>query len=410
MSSDSSSFMTINDEKPMSWHQILIVAICFILNFNDGIDVFLVSFAASEITAEWQLTNAEMGYVFSSGLAGMTIGCFLLAPLGDSIGRRKIFLISLFLISLGMVLVYFVENFSQMLIYRFITGFGIGGILPNLATVASEFSNKKSKDFNVGIVQAGWPLGAILTGFVAAWVVPAFGWRFAFLCAGIFSAVMFVIVLLFLTESPAYLQKKQSNEIAIKPMRILLSPEYRTSTILLWTGIFFGFLTLYTVLSWVPTLAKSAGMPYELATYVGATLNLGAFTGVFVMGLSIGKWGIRKVMLVFMLMAFSLMVLYGSFDLNYLARFILTFFIGFFVQGGFNIFYPASTRIYSDNVRSTGVGLAMGIGRFGAIVGPTLFGIMSDEGYSILIRFVVFSLPLLVAAFIMQKIPSKNLS
>ena len=410
MSLSSPPLVEMNDENPMSWHQIVIVAICFILNFNDGIDVFLVSFAASEITAEWQLSNAEMGYVFSAGLAGMTIGCFLLAPLGDSIGRRKTFLISLFLISLGMVLVYFVESFSQMLIYRFITGFGIGGILPNLATVASEFSNKKTKDFNVGIVQAGWPLGAILTGFVAAWVVPELGWRFAFLCAGVFSAVMFVFVLLFLTESPAYLLQKQKNEILIKPMKVLLSPEYRTSTILLWTGIFFGFLTLYTVLSWVPTLAKSAGMPYTLATYVGATLNLGAFMGVFVMGLSIGRWGIRKVMLLFMLFAFFLMVLYGSFDLNYLARFILTFFIGFFVQGGFNIFYPASTRIYADHVRSTGVGLAMGIGRFGAIVGPTLFGLMSDAGYSILIRFVVFSLPLLVAAFIMQKIPSKKLS
>ncbi len=410
MSLSSPALVEMNDENPMSWHQIVIVAICFILNFNDGIDVFLVSFAASEITAEWQLSNAEMGYVFSAGLAGMTIGCFLLAPLGDSIGRKKTFLISLFLISLGMVLVYFVENFSQMLIYRFITGFGIGGILPNLATVASEFSNKKTKDFNVGIVQAGWPLGAILTGFVAAWVVPELGWRFAFLCAGVFSAVMFVFVLLFLTESPAYLLQKQKNEIPIKPMKVLLSPEYRTSTILLWTGIFFGFLTLYTVLSWVPTLAKSAGMPYTLATYVGATLNLGAFMGVFVMGLSIGRWGIRKVMLLFMLFAFFLMVLYGSFDLNYLARFILTFFIGFFVQGGFNIFYPASTRIYADHVRATGVGLAMGIGRFGAIVGPTLFGLMSDAGYSILIRFIVFSLPLLVAAFIMQKIPSKNLS
>ncbi|MHA8067298.1 MFS transporter [Aquirufa sp. ROCK2-A2] len=400
----------IGDGQAMSWRQMMIVAICFILNFNDGIDVFLVSFAASEITAEWQLTNAEMGYVFSSGLAGMTIGCFLLAPYGDSIGRRKTFLISLFLISLGMILVYFVQNFSQMLLFRFITGFGIGGILPNLATVASEFSNQKNKDFNVGIVQAGWPLGAILTGFVAAWVVPEFGWRFAFLCAGIFSAVMFIVVLLFLSESPAYLSKKINKEISQKPLKIVLSREYRTSTILLWTGIFFGFLTLYTVLSWVPTLAKSAGMPYELSTYVGATLNLGAFIGVFVMGISIGKWGIRKVMLIFMLLAFSLMVLYGSLDLNYTSRFILTFFIGFFVQGGFNIFYPASTRIYADNVRSTGVGLAMGIGRFGAIVGPTLFGIMADEDYSILTRFVVFSLPLLVSAFIMQKIPSKNLS
>jgi hypothetical protein len=76
----------------------------------------------------------------------------------------------------------------------------------------------------------------------------------------------------------------------------LFTPEYKTSTLLLWTAIFFGFLTLYTLISWVPTLAKQSGMPFELATYVGMTLNFGAFSGVFVMGLAISKFGIKKTM------------------------------------------------------------------------------------------------------------------
>lgn len=91
----------------MSWLQIGVVSLCFLLNFNDGIDVLLVSFAGEHIMKEWGLNNTELGYVFSAGLAGMTAGCFVIAPLGDQWGRRKVFLASLLLISVGMLLRFF---------------------------------------------------------------------------------------------------------------------------------------------------------------------------------------------------------------------------------------------------------------------------------------------------------------
>lgn len=192
-------------------------------------------------------------------------------------------------------------------------------------------------------------------------------------------------------------------------IRELFSPALKRTTLMLWTGIFLGFLTLYTVLSWVPNLAKQSGMPITLSIYLGTVLNLGAFIGVFFMGLGISKFGIKKVMAVFLGLAFIFMIVFGTSNFPYLWKFILIFFIGFFVQGGFNAFYPASTRIYPERVRSTGVGLAMGIGRFGAIIGPALFGIFQDIGLSIALMFFMFSLPLLLAAFAVYKIPSKNI-
>lgn len=420
----------------MSGYQVLIVIMCFILNFNDGIDVLLVSYTGPAITADWALSKTELGYIFSAGLAGMTAGCFLLAPLGDKLGRRPIFLLSLFAITTGMLLVYFTSAYWQLILCRCLTGFGIGGILPNLATIAAEFSNKKTRDFNVGIVQAGWPLGAILTGFVAAKIIPAYGWRFAYLISGGFSLNMFAVVYFFLPESVVFLAKQRSQEALLKinsglgkigkapidqlpeqeivrikhGLKDLFSSELRGTTLLLWTGIFFGFLTLYTLLSWIPTLAKETGMPFTLSVYMGTVLNFGAFTGVFVMGLGISKYGIKKVQISFMILAFVVMLIFGNFHLSYLWMFILTFFIGFFVQGGFNAFYPAATRIYREEIRATGVGLAMGAGRFGAILGPVLFGIFSDMGVSIPTRFLLFSLPLLVAAFSMWKMKSAEMS
>lgn len=387
----------------MSWLQIGVVALCFLLNFNDGIDVLLVSFTGSEIMKEFGLTNAELGYIFSSGLGGMTAGCFILAPFGDRIGRRKIFLISLFLISLGMLLVNFSTHYGLLLACRVITGLGIGGILPNLATVAAEFSTDKTRDFNVGIVQGGWPLGAILTGFVSAWIVPVYGWRFAYLTAGVFSLVMLVAVFFVLPESPAYLDRA-TRFTKKSSWRDLFVPEFRQSTIQLWLATFFGFITLYTVLSWVPILAKQSGMPFELATYIGTAMNLGAFSGVFVMGLLIGRLGIKRVILVYVILAFVLLNLYGNLNQDFVLKFALTFGIGFFVQGGFNTMYPASTRIYPSEIRSTGVGMAMGMGRFGAILGPSLFGLLADSGASISTRFIVFSLPIVVAGLLINRI------
>ncbi len=392
----------------MSWLQIGVVALCFLLNFNDGIDVLLVSFTGSEIMKEFGLTNAELGYIFSSGLGGMTAGCFILAPLGDRIGRRKIFLISLLLISLGMLLVNFSAHYGLLLVCRAITGLGIGGILPNLATVAAEFSTDKTRDFNVGIVQGGWPLGAILTGFVSAWIVPLYGWRFAYLSAGLFSLGMLVAVYVVLPESPDFLNRT-NHPNQKSSWRDLFVPEFRQSTIQLWLATFFGFITLYTVLSWVPILAKQSGMPFELATYIGTAMNLGAFSGVFVMGLLIGRLGIKRVILVYVMLAFVLLNLYGNLDQDFVLKFALTFGIGFFVQGGFNTMYPASTRIYPSEIRSTGVGLAMGMGRFGAILGPSLFGLLADSGASISTRFIVFSLPIVVAGVLINQIKTLDI-
>ncbi len=424
------------DNSPMSAYQIIIVALCFILNMNDGIDVLVVSFTGSEIMKELALNNTYLGAIFSAGLAGMTAGCLFLAPFGDKIGRRNVFLISLSLITAGMFGVYVAPSYGIILFCRVITGLGIGGILPTMASATSEFSNNKSRDFNVGLIQGGWPLGAILTGFFINAMMPQYGWRFIFLAAALVSLAMLIAVFIYMPDSLAFLGKKQPKnakdqinnllgkmghegidnlpakpaEVPSVPLKDLFLPEHKASTIRLWLGIFFGFLTLYTLMSWVPNIAKESGLPPEQATYVGIALNLGAFTGVVAMGLFISRFGGRKVILGFMLIAFTIMIAYANLKLSFGLMFGLIFCIGFFVQGGFNAFFPIATRIYPSAIRSTGVGLAFGIGRFGAILGPQIFGILKDAQMPITTIFTLFSLPLLVTAYMAFTIPSKNLN
>jgi AAHS family 4-hydroxybenzoate transporter-like MFS transporter len=422
-------------DRPMSTFQILMVAICFVLNFNDGIDIMLVSFSSPEIIAAWSLSKVQMGYIFSAALAGMTLGCFLLAPLADKIGRRKTFLFSLILESIGMLGISGCHDYTLMLGLRFLTGLGVGGLLPTMAATAAEFSNAKYRDFNVGLIQAGWPVGAILTGFFCAWFIPIYGWQAAFFIAGLFSLLMLVLVYFFMTDSVEFLLKKRPpNTIArinalhqkmnLSPysalpepaktvnqptLKDLFSTDFKNTTLKTWVAVFFGFMTLYTLLSWVPTVAKDAGLPFAMAAYVGVALNLGAAMGSASVGAVGSRFGLRQTILTYMISAFAVMVLYAQLSLSTVLMFILIFLIGIFVQGGFNGIWPLLARVYPAEIRTTGTGFAVGIGRFGAILGPTLFGYLVDINLSIESLFILFSIPLLIMGLAVWSIRSRRL-
>lgn len=419
----------------MSAFQLLMVAMCFILNFNDGIDVLIVSFSGPEIIKDLGLSKVEMGYIFSAGLAGMTLGCFLIAPKADSVGRRKIFLISVAMVTLGMYGVWFFHAYSLILVCRFITGLGIGGILPTMTATAAEFSNNRYRDFNVGLVQAGWPIGAILTGLFCSSYIPIYGWKQAFLVAGTVSFTMLLMVYFFMTDSLEYMLKNPKkgtlesvnsllNKLKIEPLttlpilntmpqqatlRTLLSDAFKRNTLIVWTAAFFGFLTLYTLMSWVPTIAKETGMAFVLATWVGIVLNIGAALGSASVGWVGSKTGMRQIILTYMLIAFVVMQLYANLTLSLVLIFVLVFFIGIFVQGGFNGIWPLLSRLYPAEMRATGVGFTVGIGRLGAVLGPLIFGYMADQGFGIQILFMVFSVPLLVMGLSVWLLKSENL-
>ena len=423
------------DQRSMTVHQWLIVALCFILNFNDGIDVLLVSFSSSDIITEFGLSKTEMGYVFSLGLAGMTLGAFLIAPQADVYGRRNIFLFAVGLIVIGMFGVGLVHSYASLLLFRGITGLGIGGILPTMAATASEFSNQKFKDFNVGLVQAGWPIGAILTGILSAKYIPVYGWHSAFILGGFVALVMWILVYFLMADSQEFLLNYRGHDTLAKinrlrkkmkldvldelppiknretttGIRVLFNPYYKGNTIIIWLAAFFGFLTLYTLMSWVPNIAKDAGMAFEQATYVGITLNIGAAIGSASIGALGSKIGMRQIMVLFLVLAFSFMQYYAFAELTFQMIFILVFLIGVFVQGGFNGIWPTLSRLYASGIRATGVGYTVGIGRLGAIIGPLLFGIFSDAGMSIQLLFVLFSLPLIGMAVCIWVLKSDRL-
>jgi MFS family permease len=256
----------------------------------------------------------------------------------------------------------------------------------------------------VGFVQAGWPVGAILIGILASRWIPEHGWRFGFKVASIFSFCVSMIVMLLMEDrfvKQVVIQKESK-------FQLLFSQEYKSSTIRIWIAAFFGFMTLYTVMSWVPTIASDAGLPFALATYVGIVLNIGAAMGSSSIGWIGSKLGLQKTQFTFMMIAFLLMIGYAFVPSHFILILVLIGLLGIFVQGGFNGIWPILARLYPMYFRSTGIGWAVGVGRIGAIIGPALFGIFSDMHFSTKVQFIVFSIPLVIMGFLVITITIKK--
>lgn len=427
----SANIRELIDTSRLSGLQITVLAICFFLNMIDGMDVLAISFAAPVISTEWAISPQSLGVVFSAALVGMATGAVFLSPYSDVIGRRNIILLSLVLISSGMVATAMANSLTQLIILRFLAGLGIGSMLASMTSMVSEYAPDRLRNLFILTLHAGYPIGAIITGFVAADMLPLYGWRPLFVTAGIASLAGIPIVLLLLPESLDFLIKKRPKNAlqkinnALRKMALrtfdelppaqdkeklsitvasLMRSEFRRSTIELWVAFFMSFGTLYFLLSWVVKLAIESGLAIENAIYAGVCLNLGGFAGGVCLGAISNRFGLTRVIAVFALFGGMFSVVYGFADVGVAAVLILVFWLMFFVQGAFTGLYAVAARIYPTEIRTTGVGWAIGAGRIGAICGPVVAGLVLGAGVSIAWTFAIFALPMLVAAIFVSMI------
>ena len=413
--------------------QIATIFICFLMNMLDGMDVMVISYTAPNIAKEWAVKSSALGIVFSMGLMGMAIGAMLLAPRADIIGRRNMILICAVLMGACVFTTQFAQSKEQMIFFRIISGIGIGGMLASTATLASEYAPKKNKDFWISFVMSGYPIGAVLSGMVAAQVIPAEGWRAMFRLAGIATVLTLPIIYLFLSESLIFLLETQpsnalnrANAILTKmnaapiselpPIQIknkqasissLFSENRRDATLQLWVAIFMAFSALYFLTMWIPKLASSAGMSESLAIYAGTVFNSGAFFGIVSQGYLSDKFGLRKVIFYYLVSTAVLMCVFGFFNGSSMVLIILFGLLGFGIQGGFIGLYAVAARLYPTEIRTTGIGAAIGLGRIGAIVGPLLGGFLIDAGLSMTNNFIIFAIPTLIAGLVTLMIKMK---
>lgn len=413
--------------------QFVTILICFLMNMLDGMDVMVISYTAPAIAKEWAIEPAQLGIVFSAGLLGMAIGAMFLASKADIIGRRAMILLSAAIMGLCVWCTILAQNVETLLVIRFISGVGIGSMLASTATLASEYSPTKTKDFWVSFVMSGYPVGAVLSGMVAAKIVPIDGWRAMFQMAGIATLITLPLIYLYLAESLDFILKTRPANALEKANKILqqmkqapmselpfletqiktaavselFRGERKSNTLWLWLAIFMAFATLYFLTMWIPKLASNTGLSLNLAIYAGTVFNLGAFFGIISQGYLSARFGLNRMICYFLVGTALLMLVFGLFKGSVLVL-ILFGLIGFGIQGGFVGMYSVAAKLYPTQIRTTGVGWAVGLGRVGAVVGPIIGGILIGAGLSMTVNFMIFAIPTLIAGISILYIVIKN--
>jgi len=419
-------------DETVSAFQAKAIVICLVINMLDGFDVLAIAFAAPGISDEWQLGARDIGYLLSSGLVGMVLGSFLLAPLADRFGRRAIILLCLGIMSVGMFGSGLSQDFNQMAYTRLFTGIGIGGMLASLNTIVAEYSPDKWRGLAVSVMQTGYPIGATIGGAFAVYLVSIYDWRAIFFFGGIMSTAMIPVVLIGLPESLTFLLEKRPQG-ALKKVNLLrmktgqeallsldkekgamgsrkvsifamFSPDLRMRTFSLWTCFFMVMFTFYFLLSWTPKIMAGLGAGEAGGISSGILMNIGGIVGAVVLGYLSALLSPLKLAASYMILCVVAMIGFGavSTDIDIMLFFI--FFMGFFVFGSMIGLYTQVPNIFPALIRTTGTGWAIGVGRLGAVLGPITAGILIEANWSRLELFSALGIPLLISAFIIVRL------
>jgi benzoate transport len=415
----------ILDRSHMSGLQLTAVAICIFLNALDGFDILSISFASPGIASEWAISPAALGVVLGMELFGMAVGSIALGGLADRFGRRPTILFCLLLMAGGMYGASLVGTVNQLLVARFVTGLGIGGMLASTNAMTAEFSNAKHRNLAVLLMAAGYPVGAILGGSVSTMLVASFDWRAIFVFGAACTAAALVVVWIALPESIEYLATSRPanalarinallsrmghETIARLPNVVdaaerrsgfatLLSPRLRASTLLLTFAYFAHIMTFYYILKWIPQIVVGMGYAPSTAGAVLVWANVGGATGAVTLGLLSNRFGLRRMIMTMLVLAFAMVTIFGVGYANLSQLSLVAAVTGFFTNGGVVGFYALMARVFPADVRAGGTGLVIGVGRGGAALGPVLAGFLFAAGFDLLVVSAVMGAGAVLAA------------
>lgn len=420
------------DDGKVSGQQLLVVGLCLFFNMLDGFDITAMAVVAGPVSTELQLTPDRLGWIFSFALAGMMIGAMFLAPVSDIIGRRKVIVISVCLVGASIILTANAGSLTEFIILRFISGMGAGAMLACQATLSAEYSPNKYRAASVAVVTSGYPMGAMMTSVVAGYIMPEYGWRGMFWFGGVFTLAMGLVAWMLIPESLKYLferrpenalervngileklkkptlsempavaageKDKDSNLFTV--MLKLLAPEHRRKTITLWAAFFLCFSTLYFLMSWIPKLMEDSGYSASVGHDAFFNFNLGGVIGIYMMAWMSTRWKLSNLIFVLSVSSAIGMVIfaYAPNQLSLLMALILL--IGILQQGGFTGLYGVAAKVYPTEIRSTGIGWAIGLGRSGAVAGPAIAGYLIVGGFDMSANFIFFAVPMAIGGFI----------
>ena len=413
------------DDQPFSSFQLRTSVICGILVFMDGFDAQAMGYVAPALTAQFAITRAALGPVLSSGLVGMMIGALICGPLADRFGRKPVLVTCGLIFGLGALVTATATSVQSLIMFRLLTGLGLGGAMPNAIALTSEYAPKRIRATTVMTMFCGFSIGAAVGGFVAAGLITRFGWQSVFVVGGVLPILIAVVSIAALPESIRFLVLKgQNREKAVAYLsriapgsgpfgelsagadehqsgsfvvKELFNEGRSVVTMLIWVMFFMNLLNLYFLNSWLPTVMSDNGIAVQTAILVTTLFQIGGAVGTLLLGRVVDRFLTFKVLAWTYLLAGACIFLIGESGATVALLILSVFASGFFVVGGQTASNALTAEFYPTAMRSTGVGWALGVGRVGSIIGPTLGGVLLSMAAQTRQVFWAAAIPPLIA-------------
>ncbi len=396
---------------------------CLLIIIFDGYDLVIYGVALPLLMQQWSLTAVEAGLLASAALFGMMFGAMIFGTLSDKLGRKKTILICVTLFSGFTFIGAFAKGPTEFAILRFIAGLGIGGVMPNVVALMTEYAPKKIRSTLVAIMFSGYAIGGMTSALLGAWLVKDMGWQIMFLIAGI-PLLLLPLIWKFLPESLAFLVKsnhsKQAKSIVSKiapqtqvnantqlvlnestttdaPVRALFQQGRTFSTFMFWIAFFMCLLMVYALGSWLPKLMLQAGYSLGASMLFLFALNIGGMVGAIGGGALADRFHLKPVITIMFIVGSAALILLGINSPQFILYSLIAI-AGAATIGSQILLYTFVAQFYPTALRSTGMGWASGIGRIGAIIGPVLTGALLSFELPHQMNFLAIAIPGVIAA------------
>jgi AAHS family benzoate transporter-like MFS transporter len=412
--------------KAIHWRVILLSALIIIF---DGYDLVIYGVALPKLMAEWQINSITAGFLGSIALFGMMFGAIIFGSLSDKLegygfSRKKLIVLCICLFSSFTLLCGYATNPQNFGIFRFLAGLGLGGVMPNVIALMTEYTPKKLRATLVSLMFSGYAVGGMCSALLGMWLVPQFGWKIMFILGGI-PLLLVPVIWLLLPESIDYLvrQKKtekaaailkqiddtvtyttqteislhQNNQVSSKtPVKDLFGEDRGPITLLFWGSVFMALVLVYALGNWLPKLMVEAGYDLSTSLVFLLALNIGGMLGAICGGFLADRFNLAKVLCcLFLSGAIALFLL--SYSLPMVILYLCIAVAGAASIGGQILLLAYMSQFYSSNIRATGLGMALGVGRLGAILGPILCGWLLSLSLPINYNFIALAIPCILA-------------
>ncbi|WP_336931239.1 MFS transporter [Acinetobacter tandoii] len=424
MSTQTLNINTVVDEAKFTPFHWSVLIWCLLIIIFDGYDLVIYGVALPLLMQEWELSAVQAGLLASTALFGMMFGAMSFGTLSDKLGRKKTIMICVAIFSGFTFLGAFASSPVEFGILRFLAGLGIGGVMPNVVALMTEYAPKRIRSTLVAVMFSGYAIGGMASALLGAWLVADHGWKIMFFIAGI-PFVALPIIWKFLPESLMFLTKKgetaQVAEIVQKispeqklnaetrfvlndviagdeaPLRALFQQGRMFSTLMFWVAFFMCLLMVYALGSWLPKLMIQAGYSLGASMLFLFALNIGGMVGAIGGGALADRFHLKPVLSIMFTVGALALILLG-FNSPQAVLYTLIAVAGAATIGSQILLYTFVAQFYPTAVRSTGMGWASGIGRIGAIVGPILTGALLTLQLPHQMNFLVIAIPGIIAA------------